>query len=390
MNKKSKKGSVSISNFNEKARLRWRYKGHRYSLTKFEYNDYGIMKAKKLALEIEIDILEENFDTTLSKYSGFRTRGISATSNSTNKAVFKNLNRSIVEHFEHWVQNYRHMNCESDVDYYSLRNTIRRWGRVDENNMLQKLNTEKYNPGTYNRKLGLLKLFTKWLFKHNIWSSDPLEDVMKRKARKTVKAKRLPFTTQEITSILEAIKHNTFSPKESRYTHSHYYPFIYFLFKTGVRPAEAIGLRVGSVDVGRKVIHIKEVLARTVKGTNASARVRKETKNGKERMLPLTEDLLAVIQPLLVEKDSDALVFQSFSGGAIDDRMFLRRVFKPVLKSLEIADKDLYACRHTFGSRCIDQGMSPVMTAFLMGNNPETALRNYTHQITLPKDLPEI
>lgn len=83
-------------------------------------------------------------------------------------------------------------------------------------------------------------------------------------------------------------------------------------------------------------------------------------------------------------------MFQSFSGGAIDDRMFQRRVFKPVLKELGIANRDLYACRHTFGSRCIDQGITPVMTAFLMGNNPETALRNYTHQITLPKSLPDI
>ena len=125
-------------------------------------------------------------------------------------------------------------------------------------------------------------------------------------------------------------------------------------------------------------------------GTNANARVRKETKNGKERVLPLTEDLLLVIQPLLGGKQSSELVFQSFSGGAIDDRMFQRRVFKPVLKELGIANRDLYACRHTFGSRCIDQGITPVMTAFLMGNNPETALRSYTHQITLPKSLPEI
>jgi integrase len=127
-----------------------------------------------------------------------------------------------------------------------------------------------------------------------------------------------------------------------------------------------------------------------VKGTNASARVRKETKNGKGRVLPLTEDLQEVIRPLLTNKHVDDLVFQSFSGGPIDDRMFQRRVFKPVMKALGIADRDLYACRHTFGSRCIDQGITPVMTAFLMGNNPETALRNYTHQITLPKDLPSI
>jgi integrase len=30
------------------------------------------------------------------------------------------------------------------------------------------------------------------------------------------------------------------------------------------------------------------------------------------------------------------------------------------------------------------------MTAFLMGNNPETALRRYTHQMSLPTELPDV
>jgi hypothetical protein len=30
------------------------------------------------------------------------------------------------------------------------------------------------------------------------------------------------------------------------------------------------------------------------------------------------------------------------------------------------------------------------MTAFLMGNNPETALKSYTHQLPLPEILPVI
>jgi integrase len=157
-----------------------------------------------------------------------------------------------------------------------------------------------------------------------------------------------------------------------------------------VRNAEAIGLRVSSIDVKKRVVHIKEVLARTVNGTHASARIRKGTKNGKVRMLPLTDDLFDVLNPLLKNKHADDLVFQSFTGTCIDDRMFQRRVFKPILKELKIEERVLYACRHTFGSRCIDSGITPVMTAFLMGNNPETALRNYTHLINLPKDLPKI
>jgi integrase len=165
---------------------------------------------------------------------------------------------------------------------------------------------------------------------------------------------------------------------------------LYFIFKTGVRNAEAVGLRVGSIDFKGKTITIKEALARTVNGTHAAARVRKETKNGKVRIIPMTEDLEELLLPQTIEKGHDDLVFQSFSGESIDDRMFQRRVFSVVLKKLNIPHRVLYACRHTFGSRCIESGINPVMTAFLMGNNAETALRNYTHQMSIPKELPKI
>ena len=176
----------------------------------------------------------------------------------------------------------------------------------------------------------------------------------------------------------------------SRSKPSHYYPFIYFIFKTGVRNAEAIGLRVSNIDKVNKHIHIKEVLARTLKGTSAALRVRKETKNGKERILPLTPDLLDVLIPVIDGRKNDDLVFQSPTGLAIDDNNFQPRIFKKILKELKIEERVLYACRHTFGSRCIDSGITPVMTAFLMGNNPETALRNYTHVIDIPTELPKI
>jgi integrase len=104
----------------------------------------------------------------------------------------------------------------------------------------------------------------------------------------------------------------------------------------------------------------------------------------------MTEDLKELLITNIPGKHPDDLVFQSYSGGAIDDKMFQRRVFSVVLKKLNIPHRVLYACRHTFASRCIDQGITPVMTAFLMGNNPETALRNYTHQVSLPEKLPII
>ncbi|MBL7722760.1 MAG: site-specific integrase [Chitinophagaceae bacterium] len=162
------------------------------------------------------------------------------------------------------------------------------------------------------------------------------------------------------------------------------------MFKTGVRNAEAIGLRAKDVNIEKNFIHIREVLARSIKGSNATARIRKETKNGKQRVLPLTDDLLEVIKPLLYNKKPDDLVFVSQTGKAIDDAIFQKRVFQKILSQLNIKHRVLYACRHTFNSRCIESGISPVTTAFLMGNSPETALRSYTHLLSLPGALPDI
>ena len=377
MGHKNQKGTVSVINYNGRIRLRWRFQSKRYSLNLASYNKINLLPARKIALLIEQDISLDKFDFTLNRYKSNTSK-----SNPTEK--------SIVEYFEEWTTTYKQMDCEKHTNYNSVRNMLRKWDKVAQTNIHLKLNAETFCGATYNRRLTMLKDFVKWLVKAQIWTFNPLEDINPKKYKKAKQPKRKPFTEDEISSILKAFRNDTYTPKFSAYKHSHYYPFIYFIFKTGVRNAEAIGLRVSSIDLNSKQIHIKEVLARSLKGTSAALRIRKETKNGKERILPLTPDLLYILNPLLDGKHKDDLEFQSPNGLAIDDNNFQPRVFKKVLKGLNIEERVLYACRHTFGSRCIDSGITPVMTAFLMGNNPETALRNYTHQINIPSSLPEI
>ena len=373
---KNQKGTVSVENFRNRVRLRWRHQSKRYSLNLNAYTKENLLHARKTALQIEQDIVVGSFDSTLIKYGGQKSE--------------KAETKTIVTHFEEWVSNYKQMDCEKHTNYNSTRSMMKKWGKIDEGNIQKKLSQISNAAVTYNRRLTILKSFAKWLVKKGIWKSNPLEDINPKKVKKVKELKRKPFTEVEITAILDAFKNDIYTPKYSASKHSHYYPFIYFLFKTGARNAEAIGLRVGSIDVKKKQIQIKEVLARSLKGTSASLRSRKDTKNGKERILPLTPDLLKVLKPNLRGKKIDDLVFQSYNKLAIDDNNFQKRIFKPILKQLGIEERVLYACRHTFGSRCIDAGITPVMTAFLMGNNPETALRNYTHQITIPKELPSI
>ncbi len=377
MGRKNLKGSVSIDRDKNMIRLRWRYLAKRYSLNLFSYSKANLLQAKMVALMIEHDMVTDAFDVTLNRYR-------------KNDTSAKTKEKSIVEHFEHWANAYRNMDCDRHVHYNATRNMIRRWGAFDTSEVVPKLNSENFNERTYNLRLSMLKSFFAWLVKQKVITSNPVEDVRPKKVKRKTNPTRKPFTEGEISRILHAFKYNTCCPASSRYDHVHYYAFVYFIFSTGVRNAEAIGLRVKSIQLEKNLIEISEVLARSLKGTNAAARIRKETKNGKTGQLPLTKDLSLVLKPLIQNKKEDDLVFLSYNGLAIDDHNFQRRVFKPILKSLGIEERVLYAFRHTFSSRCMESGLTPLETAFLLGNNPETALRNYTHQINLPEKLPSI
>lgn len=375
---KNQKGTVSIENYRERIRLRWRFQGIRYALNLSAYTKVNLIQARKTASVIEQDMALGNFDNSLAKYK----------STKINSPL--NSHVSMVDLFERWVINYKNLDFNKNSDYYYFRNTIRKWGVFNSETILLKLNSEKFSPKTYNNRLGILKGFSNWLVEIKIWETNPLKSVCSKKINKLDNKDRQPFTVEEIQMILKAFREDSFCPKSSRYTHSHYYPFIYFIFKTGVRNSEAVGLQVQNIDTIKGVIMINQVLARTVKGTHSSARIRKETKNGKVRYIPLTEDLKSLLEPLVKGKNGEDLVFQSHYGLSIDDRMFQRRVFKPVLKALGIEDRVLYACRHTFATRCVENGINPVITAYLMGNNPETALRNYVHLQNIPKQLPDL
>lgn len=177
----------------------------------------------------------------------------------------------------------------------------------------------------------MLKEFFTWATKHKITSFNPLEDVAAKKGGvKKENPKRTPFTEKEITAILSAFKNNTHS-LHKRFKHSHYYPFIFYIFSTGVRNAEAVGVRVGHLDFDKDLITVSEVLARGISKTHSAARIRKETKNGKVRQIPMSPELKEILLQQVEGKAQEGLVFTSPKGMAIDDRMFQKRIFKPTV-----------------------------------------------------------
>lgn len=396
--KKTAKGEIGIENFRGRIRLRWRHHGERFTLSlPYSYLPENLHHGTVKATEIKLDILKGCFDATLEKYKpapvvkpeALKPVELPATIEKTQTPT---LLHDLVSSFNDWCANIRNVDIENSIDYLYTRRLLEKWVDVPIGQVAQKLNGENWAITTYNRRLGYLTTFFTWLVSKKVVDLNPLQDVCRKREKKRKKnPRRVPLEENEILIFLDAIKNNTYCHPCSAVKHSYYYPFLTFIFHTGVRNAEAIGLRVRHVDLENKQVEISEAFARTLKGTNHAARVQKGTKMENVRYLPLTDDLLILLEKQIAGKQPDDFVFPSPNNLCIDDKMLQRRVIKPVLKELGFDNRDLYAARHSFGTRAIQQGMPLTDVAYLMGHSTiETASRNYVHVSKPATALPGI
>lgn len=390
---KTPKGEISISNYKGRIRLRWRYGGDRFSLNlPFAYLPENMHHATIKVAEIKLDIAKgcfkpENYFPSPSPPQ----RGIKQSSEAIKKPAPRTVD-NLIEYFNNWGKNIRNVDVDNSKDYFHLRRALEKWVNIPIEQLPQKLNAGNWAVSTYNGRLTLLKYFFNWLMDTGVVDKHPLKDISRRRNKaKKKNPRRMPLNEKEINDLLHAIRNDTYCPVASQFKHSYYYPFFVFLFSTGVRNAEAIGLKVKHVDLLNMTVEISETFARTIKGTNHAARIQKGTKTENSRWLPLTVELINLLSSQLSGKEPDDFVFPSPYGLSIDDRMLKRRVLKPVLLKLGFGDRDLYAARHSFGTLAARQGMSLPEIAYLMGHSSiETAMRNYISVTQPATSLPTL
>lgn len=379
LGQKISKGEISIENNAGRIRLRWRYNGKRYSLSlPYAYRPENMHFATLKTAEIKLDIMKECFDSSLEKYKPSAAIIPTIATQKVKTPVFLH---NLVPKFNNWARNVRNINIEYSIDYTGVSRVLGKYVNVPIEDIAGKIAAEKWCVSTYNKRLNYLNGFLSWLVTTGVITANPLAEVKRRREKKKKKcSRREPLTEEEINIFLDAIRKDTYCHIFSPFKHSHYYSFLKFIFCTGVRNAEAIGLKVKHLDFVNKQIEISEAFARTAKGTHHASRINKETKTGNTRYLPMPEELTELLLPEIQEKSPDSFVFLSPRKLSIDDKMLQRRVIKPVLAELGFGNRDLYAARHSFGTRAIQQGMPLTSLAYLMGhNNIETASRNYVH-----------
>lgn len=358
---------INPINNNGSIQLKFSFGGKRYGLNPVPGGHYDNKRdlaiAQATATQIQNDILAGHFDRTLDRYR------------LAPKATTNTQPKTLLELWDSWVKSLDLPPATQANHYKWVRQMIAKAnpGLTDTH----WLTCADISPRTYRDRLSLIRSCGKWAVSKGWLEVNPYLGLKPRKdSPKEIK----PFTQEEIRLILAGF--DELSP--------HYSPFVRFLMATGVRTSEAIGLLWDHVDFHRSEIIIKESLPKDLTG-NGYRRIRKETKTGNIRYLPLSSELRSLLMPIRPPKvNPDSLVFTTPQGCIIDADNFRNRYWVKVLRAKGIPYRKPYTSRHTMASYAIEQGTPITGVAYLLGHSDTTmVVKNYGHMINRPS-LPTI
>jgi integrase len=350
-------------NNNGSIQLKFSFGGKRHSFNPIPGDDYNnrrdMATAKAIAVKIQNDILAGCFDTTLHRYR-LELKVTPA----------KAKPKTMLELWDAWVETLD-LTQATRANHYEW---VRRMLVKTKPELMDTvwLTQSKLAPATFKDRLSLLKSCGRWAVTEGLLETNPYEGL---KPRKAVINEVKPFSSKELQAIIAGFEASV----------PHYAPFVRFLFFSGVRISEAIGLRWSHIDFDRNELTIRESLSKDVTG-NGYTRVRKDTKTGSIRHLTLNHELrtlLLAIRPRNV--DADALVFTTVEGCTIDADNFRDRQWKKVLTMQQVPYRKPHAIRHTLLSHAVEQGIPLTGVAYLAGHcNTRTVVQTYGHMINRP------
>lgn len=366
---KASKGTVKIENDKSWLRLRFSFQGRRYAFSlSLPDTKTNRTVAEHKVKQIELDILSGNFDPSLKKYKPERQKDAYKEGRLTVVALFrqfleykaKEVSPKTMEKYKATLGYISRFFLDKPVEFLSEKDVdaFAKWQSGQELSAVQ-----------VKRRLEELEACWKWhKAEYNPWAI--CADRIKIPPKQLLK----PFTLEELTAIVQAFR-------TDRYYH-HYTDYVEFLFGTGCRTGEAIGLRRKHISDDCLTVWIGEIVTRGA---------RKPAKRNRARTITLS----AKIQKLLLSRrpsnpNPNDLVFTSPTGKAIDDRNFRNRAWVTVLTRLGIDYRKPYNTRHTLISHALDLGMNPVTVAQLTGHDVETLYKNYAGNVNSRPVLPEL
>jgi integrase len=149
-----------------------------------------------------------------------------------------------------------------------------------------------------------------------------------------------PFTKEERDDILAYFR------EKNRF----YYPFVFTMFFTGMRPSEALALTWGDVDLKRNEFSISK--SWYLDEGNDTKTLGSEREN---KLMPEVAQVLQSIKPLHVTEESR--VFLNQDGQPIKFHTWRAKIWYRALRAKGMKQRKPYAMRHTFISVGLANGV---------------------------------
>ncbi len=232
-----------------------------------------------------------------------------------------------------------------DVNYPQIRNWI---VSLVESNISNR---------SINRKVSSLNTYFKFLLKTETITANPLA---KHKALKTSKKVQIPFSEQEMTTVIDALKAETdFKGLRNRL-------IVELFYATGIRRIELIQIKLTDLDLANKTL---KVLG----------------KRNKERYIPLIDSVVQTAKAYLtlrneleIIKDKEML-FLTKKGLKIYETLVYRIINDYFSKASSKVKTSPHILRHSFATHLLNQGANLNAVKELLGHSSLAATQVYTH-----------
>ncbi|MEM1167578.1 MAG: tyrosine-type recombinase/integrase [Cyanobacteria bacterium P01_H01_bin.35] len=361
-----KQGRVNIEVYKTYYRLRWTFEGVRRSLVVCPIDtEGGLNLAKAKAKEIDTDINKAalgfgEYDTTLAKYS------LRHEPKKPKETLWNLL--EIWEDYKarrkNFISHSTQKNSWRAVDSYLLNTNYLSQKNVDA--LVDYLLT-KYKPGTLLRPFGDIVTATNlWSKRNNI--NNPWREIkaLLPRSRKTETESRSKqaWGQAEVNAVLNYFETND--------KHSFYHPYVTFLAYTGCRPEEAIALTWDDIYWENSYTLFDKAYT--------YGKLNQTTKTGRSRRFPVNRQLDSFLRNNVSLESK--LLFPAVKGGYLDQRLFNRRHFKPVVAELHKAGvvskvMPTYNLRNTWITLMLQKRIDIASVAKLVGTSEEMILTHY-------------
>lgn len=207
-----------------------------------------------------------------------------------------------------------------------------------------------------NRKISSLRSFYKYLIKKSYVDRNPMLKVIAPKV-----PKRLPdyVSKVDIGKLFDSISFG------ESYSEARDYMLMLILYNTGMRKSELMGLKDDSIDYAQKRI--------TVLG-----------KGNKQRIIPVTNDLLAKVRKYVQIRNhtfgnSNSALFLTDKGKPMYPKLVYNIVNRILIQIATNTKKSPHILRHTFATHMANNGAELNTIKELLGHASLAATQVYTH-----------